>query len=104
MIYALEGSIFIAGAAVQWIRDGLRVITNSADVEQLAGKVADTEGVYIVPAFVGLGAPYWDQYARGAIVGLTRGSTIEHIAQGDASTRWPTRPARCWRPCRPTPA
>jgi glycerol kinase len=80
VIYALEGSVFIAGAAVQWIRDGLRVITNSADVEKLAGKVADTEGVYMVPAFVGLGAPYWDQYARGAIVGLTRGSTIEHIA------------------------
>ena len=79
--YALEGSVFIAGAAVQWIRDGLKVITNSADVEKLAGKVADTEGVYMVPAFVGLGAPYWDQYARGAIVGLTRGSTIEHIAR-----------------------
>ena len=81
MTYALEGSVFIAGAAVQWIRDGLKVITNSADVEKLAGKVADTEGVYMVPAFVGLGAPYWDQYARGAIVGLTRGSTIEHIAR-----------------------
>ncbi len=79
--YALEGSVFIAGAAVQWIRDGLRVITNSADVEKLAGKVNDTEGVYMVPAFVGLGAPYWDQYARGAIVGLTRGTTIEHIAR-----------------------
>ncbi|MGH2381964.1 MAG: glycerol kinase GlpK [Candidatus Limnocylindria bacterium] len=81
VIYALEGSVFIAGAAVQWIRDGLKVITNSADVEKLAGKVADSEGVYMVPAFVGLGAPYWDQYARGAIVGLTRGSTIEHIAK-----------------------
>ena len=79
--YALEGSVFIAGAAVQWIRDGLKVITNSADVEKLAGKVADTEGVYMVPAFVGLGAPYWDQYARGVIIGLTRGSTIEHIAR-----------------------
>ncbi len=81
VIYALEGSVFVAGAAVQWIRDGLKVITNSADVEKLAGKVSDTEGVYMVPAFVGLGAPYWDQYARGAIVGLTRGSTIEHIAR-----------------------
>ena len=79
--YALEGSVFIAGAAVQWVRDGLRAITTSADIEKLAGKVADTEGVYVVPAFVGLGAPYWDQYARGAIVGLTRGSTIEHIAR-----------------------
>jgi glycerol kinase len=81
VIYALEGSVFIAGAAVQWIRDGLRVITESADIEKLAGKVADTEGVYMVPAFVGLGAPYWDQYARGAIVGITRGTTIEHIAR-----------------------
>jgi glycerol kinase len=81
VIYALEGSVFIAGAAVQWIRDGLKVITNSADVEKLAGKVSDTEGVYMVPAFVGLGAPYWDQYARGLIIGLTRGSTIEHIAR-----------------------
>jgi len=81
VIYALEGSVFIAGAAVQWIRDGLKVITNSADVEKLADKVADTEGVYMVPAFVGLGAPYWDQYARGLIIGLTRGSTIEHIAR-----------------------
>nr|MDQ3345598.1 glycerol kinase GlpK [Chloroflexota bacterium] len=81
VIYALEGSVFVAGAAVQWIRDGLKVITNSADVEKLAGKVSDTDGVYMVPAFVGLGAPYWDQYARGAIVGLTRGSTIEHIAR-----------------------
>ncbi|MGI8533406.1 MAG: glycerol kinase GlpK [Candidatus Limnocylindrales bacterium] len=81
VIYALEGSVFIAGAAVQWIRDGLRVITDSADVEKLAGKVTDTEGVYMVPAFVGLGAPYWDQYARGLIIGLTRGSTIEHIAR-----------------------
>ncbi len=81
VIYALEGSVFIAGAAVQWIRDGLRVITESADIEKLAGTVSDTEGVYMVPAFVGLGAPYWDQYARGAIVGLTRGSTIEHIAR-----------------------
>ncbi|MFP5291274.1 MAG: FGGY family carbohydrate kinase, partial [Actinomycetes bacterium] len=79
--YALEGSVFIAGAAVQWIRDGLKVITNSADIEKLAGKVSDTEGVYMVPAFVGLGAPYWDQYARGAILGITRGTTIEHIAR-----------------------
>jgi glycerol kinase len=79
--YALEGAIFIAGAAVQWIRDGLRAITSSADIERLAGAVSDTEGVYLVPAFVGLGAPYWDQYARGAIVGLTRGTTIEHVAR-----------------------
>ncbi len=79
--YALEGSVFVAGAAVQWMRDGLRAITRSADVETLAGKVQDAGGVYVVPAFVGLGAPYWDPYARGTIVGLTRGSSIEHIAR-----------------------
>ena len=79
--YALEGSIFITGAAVQWLRDGLKAITTSADVEALAGTVPDNGGVYLVPAFVGLGAPYWDPYARGTIVGLTRGSTIGHIAR-----------------------
>jgi len=79
--YALEGSIFITGAAVQWLRDGLKAITASADVEALAGSVADNGGVYLVPAFVGLGAPYWDPYARGTIIGLTRGSTIGHIAR-----------------------
>ncbi len=79
--YALEGSIFITGAAVQWLRDGLKAITNSADVEALAGTVPDNGGVYLVPAFVGLGAPYWDPYARGTIIGLTRGSTIGHIAR-----------------------
>lgn len=79
--YALEGSIFITGAAVQWLRDGLKAITNSADVEALAGTVPDNGGVYLVPAFVGLGAPYWDPYARGTIIGLTRGSTIGHVAR-----------------------
>jgi glycerol kinase len=79
--YCLEGAIFIAGAAVQWLRDGLRVIEKSADVEKLARGVEDTGGVYMVPAFVGLGAPYWDQYARGAILGLTRGTTVEQIAR-----------------------
>ena len=79
--YALEGAIFIGGAAVQWIRDGLHAIKESADIEALAGSVDGTDGVYMVPAFVGLGAPYWDQYARGAIVGLTRGSTMGHIAR-----------------------
>ena len=79
--YALEGAIFIGGAAVQWIRDGLHAIKESADIEALAGSVDGTDGVYMVPAFVGLGAPYWDQYARGAIVGLTRGSTMAHIAR-----------------------
>jgi glycerol kinase len=79
--YALEGSIFVTGAAVQWLRDGLGIIAASPDVEQLAARANDNGGVYFVPAFVGLGAPYWDPYARGAIVGLTRGSTSEHIAR-----------------------
>lgn len=77
--YALEGSIFIAGAAVQWLRDELKIIRDAEDTEYMAGKVPDTNGVYVVPAFVGLGAPYWDMYARGAIVGLTRGAKAEHI-------------------------
>ncbi|MEX2540384.1 MAG: glycerol kinase GlpK [Trueperaceae bacterium] len=79
--YALEGSIFIAGAVVQWLRDGLGVIENSAEVEALASTVSDNGGVYLVPAFSGLGAPHWDQYARGAILGLTRGSTKAHLAR-----------------------
>ncbi|AFZ11677.1 glycerol kinase [Crinalium epipsammum PCC 9333] len=79
--YALEGSVFIAGAVVQWLRDGLGIIKHSADVESLAGSVPDNGGVYFVPAFVGLGAPYWDSYARGTITGLTRGSTSAHIAR-----------------------
>lgn len=79
--YALEGSVFVAGAAVQWLRDGLRVIERSADVERLAAGVTDTGGVYLVPAFVGLGAPYWDPYARGVIVGLTRGTGLAEIAR-----------------------
>jgi len=79
--YALEGSIFVTGAAVQWLRDGLGIISSSAEVEELARRVPDAGGVYFVPAFVGLGAPHWDPYARGAIVGLTRGTTREHIAR-----------------------
>ena len=79
--YALEGSVFVAGAAVQWLRDGLKAIAASADVERLTSEVQDTDGVYLVPAFVGLGAPYWDPRARGAIVGLTRNTTIAHIAR-----------------------
>jgi glycerol kinase len=79
--YALEGSIFIAGAVVQWLRDGLGIIRNSADVEELANSVPDNGGVYLVPAFAGLGAPHWDQYARGSISGLTRGTTAGHIAR-----------------------
>ena len=79
--YALEGSIFIAGAVVQWLRDELGLIFTSADVEELASKVADPQGVYVVPAFAGLGAPHWDQHARGTITGLTRGSNKSHIAR-----------------------
>ncbi|WP_293299504.1 glycerol kinase GlpK [Pedobacter sp. UBA4863] len=79
--YALEGSIFIAGAVVQWLRDELGLIQKSADVEQLALQVKDTQGVYIVPAFAGLGAPYWNQDARGTITGITRGTNKAHIAR-----------------------
>jgi glycerol kinase len=79
--YALEGSVFIAGAVVQWLRDGLGIINKSSDVEALAAKVSSNEGVYVVPAFTGLGAPHWNQDARGAIVGLTRGSNASHIAR-----------------------
>jgi glycerol kinase len=79
--YCLEGSIFMGGAIVQWLRDGLGIIKSSPEVEQLAGSVEDNGGVFLVPALTGLGAPHWDQYARGTIVGLTRGSTSAHIAR-----------------------
>jgi len=79
--YALEGSIFVGGAVVQWLRDSLGIIRNSSEVEALANSVPDNGGVYFVPAFVGLGAPHWDSYARGAIFGLTRGSTAAHLAR-----------------------
>jgi len=79
--YALEGSVFVAGAAVQWLRDGLGIINHASDTQELAESVPDTGGVYLVPAFVGLGAPYWDPHARGALVGLTRGTTRAHIAR-----------------------
>jgi glycerol kinase len=79
--YCLEGSVFIAGAVVQWLRDGLKAIRSSAEVEPLAATVPDAGGVYVVPAFVGLGAPYWDPYARGTIIGLTRDTTVAHIAR-----------------------
>lgn len=79
--YALEGSVFIGGAVVQWLRDGLGIIKSSADVQSLADQVSDSGDVYFVPAFTGLGAPQWDAYARGAIVGLTRGTTAAHIAR-----------------------
>jgi len=79
--YALEGSIFIAGAVVQWLRDGLGIIKSSSEVESLAAQVPDTGGVYLVPAFAGLGAPHWDQYARGILAGVTRGTTAAHVAR-----------------------
>ena len=79
--YALEGSVFIGGAVVQWLRDGLKIIRASEDVEKLAATVTDNGGVYLVPAFAGLGAPHWDAYARGAILGITRGVTDGHIAR-----------------------
>ena len=77
--YALEGSIFVAGAAIQWLRDELRLIDSAADSEYMASKVEDTNGCYVVPAFTALGAPHWDQYARGTIVGITRGTNKNHI-------------------------
>jgi glycerol kinase len=81
VVYALEGSIFITGAAVQWLRDGLKIIGSAPETEELAAQAPDTGGVYLVPAFSGLGAPYWDSYARGVIVGLTRGTGIPQIAR-----------------------
>ena len=77
--YALEGSIFVAGAAIQWLRDEMRLIDSAEDSEYMASKVEDTNGCYVVPAFTGLGAPHWDQYARGTIVGITRGVNKYHI-------------------------
>ena len=79
--FALEGSIFIAGAVVQWLRDGLGIIKASSEVEALASQVTDPDGVYLVPAFTGLGAPHWDQYARGLVAGMTRGTAAAHIAR-----------------------
>jgi glycerol kinase len=79
--YALEGSVFVAGAAVQWLRDGLRLVADASETEAVARSVADSGGVYLVPAFVGLGAPYWDERARGVLVGITRGTTREHVVR-----------------------
>lgn len=81
IIYAMEGSIFVTGAAVQWLRDGLGIIATAAESESMAAAVPDTGGVYFVPAFVGLGAPYWDMYARGTIIGLTQGTTRNHLVR-----------------------
>ena len=77
--YALEGSVFVAGAAVQWLRDGMRMVKTAAQTEEYAQKTDDTEGVYVVPAFAGMGAPYWNPYARGCVVGITRGCGKEHF-------------------------
>jgi glycerol kinase len=79
--YALEGSVFIAGAAVQWLRDELKLISTAAETEILAASLSDNDGVYLVPAFVGLGAPYWDMHARGTMIGLTRGTGRAHMAR-----------------------
>ena len=81
VVYCLEGSVFVAGAVVQWLRDGLKLVKSASEIEALAASVPDTEGVYIVPAFVGLGAPHWDPDARGTIVGITRGTTQAHFAR-----------------------
>ena len=90
--YALEGSIFSTGATVQWLRDGLDLIETSAQVEELAASVSDNGGVYLVPAFTGLGAPHWDMYARGAVVGITRGTNRGHLARAALeSTAYQTR-------------
>ena len=90
--YCLEGSVFVAGAVVQWLRDGLGLIENSSDVEALARQVDSTDGVYFVPAFTGLGAPYWNPDARGTIVGLSRGTTQAHLARAALeSIAWQTR-------------
>lgn len=79
--YALEGGVFIGGAVVQWLRDGLGLIKTASEVEELACKVEDSDGLYLVPAFAGLGAPHWDQYARGTMIGITRGTTVNHICR-----------------------
>jgi glycerol kinase len=81
MSYAMEGSVFIGGAVVQWLRDGLGIVKSASEIEGLARSVPDSGGVYFVPAFAGLGAPHWDQYARGSIAGLTRGTTAAHLAR-----------------------
>ena len=114
-MYALEGSVFIGGAVVQWLRDGLGIIRESSDVEALALSVPDSGGVYLVPAFAGLGAPHWDPYARGTIVGITRGTTAaphrqgrrgEHRVPGRRPARSgrETTPESIWRSCASTAA
>jgi glycerol kinase len=85
--YALEGAIFVTGAAIQWLRDGLGILPSAADTEELASSVADTGGAFLVPAFTGLGSPYWDPYARGTIVGISRGVTRAHLARAVVEAR-----------------
>ena len=96
--YCLEGSVFVAGAVVQWLRDGLGLIPKSADVEQLAASVPDSGGVVFVPAFVGLGAPYWDPYARGRC-SASRAAPRPATWPAPRSNRWPCRPSICWMRC-----
>ena len=96
--YALEGAVFMAGASIQWLRDEMKLISDAFDSEYFATKVKDTNGVYVVPAFTGLGAPYWDPYARGAIFGLTRGVNSNHIIRATLES------IACWKRCRLTPA
>ena len=79
--YAMEGSVFVGGAVIQWLRDELKLLQNSAQSEEMAAKVSDNGGVYVVPAFTGMGAPYWDMYARGSIFGLTRGANQNHLVR-----------------------
>jgi len=112
--YALEGAIFVTGAAVQWLRDGLQIIESSADIGPLAASVSDSGGVYLVPAFTGLGSPWWDPYARGTVIGITRGTTRAHIARATVeamayqtatpSPRWWKRRARRFATCASTAA
>ncbi len=98
-VYALEGAVFIGGAAIQWIRDGLHLIKTSAESEQVAKKVPDTGGVYLVPAFVGLGAPYWDPHARGALVGITRGTQKRTCGSSHPWNLWLIKQRIWWKPC-----
>ena len=115
LTYAYEGAIFVTGAAVQWLRDGLGVIERSADVDALAASVPDSDGVVVVPAFTGLGSPWWDPYARGTILGITRGTTSAHIARATleamafqtrdvVDVAWSAPPAARSPPCGPTAA
>ena len=91
--YAFEGSIFIAGAVVQWLSDELKIISSAAEIEKLASKVEDSGGVYLVPAFAGMGAPHWNQYARGSMFGITRGTNVA-ILQGQL---WKASPSKRWK-------